>query len=146
MNHCVKCGFELDDAATACGNCGWGMEAGAGGVLRKRSDGSSMIGFGWCGIAFGILFTIIGMFPGGGGTYDGAYGIPPPTYHLGWVVIGGGLFNLGLLLLLAGFIIRAIWFLPGPDRKLIPGTGARRRPEGPSLSPLTRPGSEGAQV
>lgn len=145
MTHCAKCGFELNDAATVCGNCGWDKEASLGGALRRRPDGGSLIGFGWCGIAFGGLFSLIGIFPTGGG-YESGYGMTQASLHWGWLMIGGAAFNVGLLLLLVGFIIRAIWFLPGPEHKPVPGMRVARRPEAPAMSPLTRPGSEGAQV
>jgi hypothetical protein len=144
MTHCVKCGFELEDAGTACSNCGWDKEASRGGVLRKRPDGGSLIGFGGCGIVLGVIFSLIGMFPSGG-TYVG-YGVTQPTYHFGWALIGGALLNVGLLVLLAGFIVRALWFLPGPEHKPVPEARVPRRPQSPALSPLTRPGSEGAQI
>jgi len=69
----------------------------------ERPDGSLVTPIGWTLIALGILGVIIGA------SAESMGGM-----LAGWVLANLGL-GLGVLLLSLGYLVRAIWFLPGRD-------------------------------
>lgn len=97
---------------------------------RQRPDGSEMIQWGWVLISLGALLLLIGLVvptfsdPG----YSGYLSERAPTLNpWKWPLIwlGIGLPNLGVVVLLVGHVVRAIWFLPGREAELAQSHEAR---------------------
>ncbi len=63
----------------------------------KRPNGGGVMIAGWLLIAGGAISIMVGV----------------PGRMLGAIVFGGGLANLGVLLVAVGYIVRALFFLPG---------------------------------
>lgn len=120
MKYCIRCGAAASDEAASCPACGnaYGPAAPAPvlpPVVRDRPDGTVLIVMGWTGIGFGAFLFLIALAQASGRyrrrDFDDLVGGTIMT------VLGSSLFHIGVLLLLVGLVIRAIWFLPGPDRK-----------------------------
>ncbi|HYG30615.1 MAG TPA: hypothetical protein VD887_10410 [Allosphingosinicella sp.] len=84
-------------------------KSGSGGSYRYRNDGSTLLALGWIGIL------------GGGGL--AAYGWTRPLYEFNilYPIVGGVLFNTGMMVALTGVIVRGLWFVSGEERKRDPG-------------------------
>ena len=78
---------------------------------RQRPDGSVLIFLGSTLLVIAVILFVIAVSEA-------------RSLASSWVLtlVGGGLFQLGLVLALAGAIVRAIWFLPGDDTKMPPDT------------------------
>jgi len=74
----------------------------------ERPDGSNATAAGWGLIAVGIVAAFIGM------SSDSLHG-----FVIG-LVIGNLAIGLGVLLLSLGYLVHAIWFLPGREIPLAP--------------------------
>jgi len=85
------------------------LSAPAASDRRERPDGFTLIAFGWAGIGFGLFLSFIlvaqATTPGGRDYFD-----TPAGFLLSW--ISGNLIQFGLMLLLTGLVIRAIWLIP----------------------------------
>jgi hypothetical protein len=156
MKNCMDCGTPAPDEAPACEQCGrkYAFVSGASSSdftaddvseLRERPDGGRLLTLGWILLALGVVMFVVAISSTGRSTY---YGPDLDAMARQWTftMISAGLFGLSLVLLLAGIIVRAIWFLPGPDYKARSGTPYSRSENvsAPSL-PATqgRPGYAG---
>ena len=130
MKNCINCGAAAPNNAPACGQCGRAFAFVSGGRaqevqlpdisgLRERPDGSRLLTLGWVFLALGVLMFVLAISSTGRSTY---YDPDLDALARQWTftMLSGGFFGLSLVLLLAGLIVRAIWFLPGPDYKAPP--------------------------
>jgi len=123
MKKCPNCSVTSADDAVSCANCGQSLaavrqaEPAPGKALRRRPDGTTLMGLGGLGIGISVLLLLFFTMSRGSESYGAYYsGGGSPVLAL----LAQGLFSLGVLMLLTGAIIRAIWFLPGPDSKPAP--------------------------
>ena len=79
-----------------------------------RPNGSVMLPMGWSSIALGAICVLIAQ---GNEPTDYMGRIDPDKVANAALLMGGGeaFLQLGVLMLLAGYIVRAISFLPGKD-------------------------------
>ena len=68
----------------------------------ERPNGSTTIGFGWFLVAIGVIAAL---FCGSG---------DPQIFLIAFAIAQGSL-GLGILLISLGYVVRAIWFLPGRE-------------------------------
>jgi len=124
MMKCPQCDSLVEDHAKSCWNCfaEFEISEGGGGAAANDSDqplirpnGGALMGIGWALVAGSILVFFLG-----GSTGSGARSTSGAA--AGWLLIllSGAMFQVGLFMALAGTIVRAIWFLPGEDRKKRP--------------------------
>jgi hypothetical protein len=137
---CPKCQCLVPIGAEACGLCGFDAESPAvpkviaashdgpesklhdvdakiNATIRRPHGGGLMKG----GIALIILALLLTLVAAG--TETARYGevdIGLVAHQALLTLAAGGVFQLGLVLALAGAIVRAIWFLPGDDSKRAP--------------------------
>ena len=130
MKNCIECGAAAPDDAPACTQCGRkfsfvsGMTSADSPVstiagLRERPDGSRLLLLGWIAMALGVILFFVSLSGTPRSTY---YGPDIDELARQWMfaTMSAAFFGLSLVLLLAGIIVRAIWFLPGPDFKAPP--------------------------
>lgn len=121
MKSCMNCGADAPDDAGECAACGrpfsyvavTGNESApisSNRTMRRRPDGSLLLGLGAGSMGIAATALLIAMSQSAR-TFGSVGGQLLSTW------IAGGLFQLGLVLLLAGAIVRAIWFLPGAETK-----------------------------
>ena len=127
MKKCPNCGVSTADDAASCANCGQSLAsvqpvaaAPGGGKLRRRPDGTTLLGLGGVSIGLSVILLLLFLFSKGNGSPGMAYyygsGGGSPLLAL----LAQGLFSIGILTLLTGAVVRALWFLPGPDSKKAP--------------------------
>lgn len=78
---------------------------------NNRPDGKILIGTGWTLLVFGILIAFVSL-----SVDTGTYGTRDiEKIAMSWNLLlgGGALAQIGFMNLLVGFVVRAIWFLPG---------------------------------
>jgi hypothetical protein len=91
----------------------------ARGTLRRRPDGTTLMGLGGMSIGLAVILLLFFMFSRGNGSPGMAYyGSGGGSWLL--AILAQGLFSIGILALLTGAVVRALWFLPGPDSKPAP--------------------------
>ena len=73
-------------------------------LRQSRPDGSKTMFWGFIGIALGILLILL------------ALAAESTTIFWNFTIIGAGLAQLGLVFWLAGYVVKAISFLPGKDQ------------------------------
>ncbi|RSY16585.1 hypothetical protein DAH81_05135 [Sphingomonas koreensis] len=112
-----------------------------------RPDGRNLMAWGWVGLVVGVLATIVGfMLPVF--TDPGSAGAPPyvpPTipeinvwkWPVTWFGIGST--NIGVLLVLAGYIVHAVSLVPGsspssPPESMAPESAVARTATAPAAS------------
>ena len=124
MKSCLNCGVDAPDEATNCAVCGRAFAYVPGGKVSdnsempvdtgwKRPDGKVLLACGWTALAVGLLLLLMSFSTG-----TSSYGeIDPAALAAKWNLLigGGGLLQIGIFLVIAGTIVRAIWFLPGKD-------------------------------
>ncbi|MEA3033571.1 MAG: hypothetical protein QOH86_1587 [Sphingomonadales bacterium] len=109
MKNCLDCGAEAPDEAQTCEECGREfIYFGTGGssdaiepYVEKRPDGSVTMAGGGIAIGLGLILILV------------AFNSRDAGPSLGMIVCGAGLAQLGLTFWLAGYIVKAISFLPG---------------------------------
>jgi hypothetical protein len=80
----------------------------------NRPDGSNQIYCGWFAMLFSVIFVISG-FKAEVSSYE-----PDSfTHKVALLSVGGSLFGIALFLLATGWIIRAIYFLPGKEDAIL---------------------------
>ena len=79
-----------------------------------RPNGSNMLPLGWSSIALGAICVLLAQ---GGEPVDYMGRVDPEKVAHAALLMGGAeaFLQLGVLMLLAGYIVRAISFLPGKD-------------------------------
>jgi hypothetical protein len=125
MKNCPNCSAPNADDATACAGCGQAFAplqqpATARGTLRRRPDGTTLMGLGWSGIGLSVILFLFFLISRGNGSAEMAYYAGSGRGSVFLLLLAQGLFSVGLLTLLTGAVVRALWFLPGPDNKLAP--------------------------
>jgi hypothetical protein len=127
MKKCPNCGVSTADDAASCANCGQSLasvepvaSAPGAGKVRRRPDGTTLIGFGGLSIGLSVILLLIFLFSRGNGSPGMAYyyGSGGGSWFL--ALLAQGLFSIGILTTLTGAVVRALWFLPGPDSKRAP--------------------------
>ena len=113
MKKCPNCGSEALDEAEWCMECAKPLTAEAVAAFQSenpqlalsshRPDGSQAMLWGGFGIILGVVLIFFAMRADEVGT----------SWNL--IIFGGGLAQLGLLIWLAGYIVKAISFIPGRD-------------------------------
>ncbi|MCP3729280.1 hypothetical protein M9978_02465 [Sphingomonas sp. MG17] len=102
--------------------------------------------WGWAAIGVGAVLLAIGLLmpvlSDAGSAGYGGYGYRPPTVNT-WkwpmTLVGGGLVNFGVLLVITGYIVRALYFLPGRNVSLNDlGPAAPTNAVGPTPSSAER--------
>ncbi len=122
MMKCPICESLVENDAATCWNCSaeFVVDKSGGtvtqdeGLLVKRSNGGAMIAAGWVMIvlaSFGLLFGVT--------TLSSPRSVSGLATSWFLTVASAGIFQIGLLLAITGYIVRAIWFLPGEEQKRI---------------------------
>lgn len=111
MKNCLSCGAEASDDAAVCDQCGHEfvyrgsgsskVVSGESVPVQERPDGSMTMTGGGLAIAMGLLLVFF------------AFTGNDANASVGMLVAGGALAQLGLTFWLAGYVVRAISFLPG---------------------------------
>ena len=124
MPMCPVCDADNPAGAVACGGCfaplpGAGDVQADGGGRRsatrtQRPTGLTLIVSGWLAGAAGFVLALVALGERASATTD-APSVGPGNHEL--VAVAGDAFWAGFFLLLAGYVVRAIWFLPGADMK-----------------------------
>ena len=124
MKSCLGCGTEASDRLMFCQVCGREFaHKGTSSAAERpeglpanfdvRPDGKTMIGVGSTGLIIGIVLGLFAL-----ATDVSPYGsLDVDKLAMQWNLLMGGtaLAHIGFLLLLVGFVVRAISFLPGID-------------------------------
>ena len=102
MKFCVDCGLNYEDEFPSCPGCAGALPSRDGPEVElavsrdsDRPDGSVVIPIGVGLLIGGLLLAVVS-------------GIWSP-----WFVFGAAAANLGTLMLLVGYVVKAISFLPG---------------------------------
>ncbi|SCW56109.1 hypothetical protein SAMN02927924_01361 [Sphingobium faniae] len=90
-------------------------------MTKARPDGSGQITGAWVLLLLGMLVSVVGIFRDVS-TYPS---IDLADLAAKWMMIyvGGAMITISFFLFLAGWIIRAIWFLPGRDDAVLVSNG-----------------------
>lgn len=121
MKSCAQCRREAADDATECPNCGRAFaavpEPDLERPLTKRPSGEAFILGGQVFMLLGAAALLFGLvMPGARREYGfGELVVDPWKWRLIWG--GAAAFNIALFVWAVGQIQRAIFFLPGEDRK-----------------------------
>ena len=109
MTRCLMCRANSAEDAEFCSRCAFPLHPSSEAAVSSprtisagritRPDGSVATLFGGAGIVFGALLIIFSL----------------GSDSLSVAILGGALAQLGLVFWLAGYIVRAISFLPGKD-------------------------------
>jgi hypothetical protein len=154
MKSCIDCGAEAADEALSCSECGRAFSYVAGGYAeadseavdgasRQRPDGGLLLTLGGVCLALAAALLLVALMQDNASPYGDRLEGAAREWLLS--LVAGAVFQLGLVLTLAGAVIRAIWFLPGDETKPVPSEPRKRADAGPR--PLrTVPGDDGAVV
>ena len=117
---CQNCGHRIEKAESAMNNPA-PAPAGPAPSIRYRPTGGTAIVLGWICIAISAICVIVALSRMGAGTYGyGMAALYGQERAVPWVFAAGHIFDSGVFLLVVGYILRAIWFLPGPEHKAMP--------------------------
>jgi hypothetical protein len=122
MMKCPICESLVENDAATCWNCSaefvvsetGNTVAQDDGVVVTRSNGGALIAGGWVMIVLAALGLLLGVT-----TLASPRSVSGAASSWFLTVASVAIFQIGLLLAIAGYIVRAIWFLPGEEQKRI---------------------------
>ena len=135
MSTCEKCGAPKDAGAFVCQSCGHSsadleappkpspqIKEGRTSTSIYRPTGGAFIVSGWVFMGLSVAAWLVGRVLLGTLSSARSFSDVGQGLAIGtWLQeSAGALFGYSIFMLAAGYVIRAIWFVPGPEEKTVP--------------------------